>query len=75
MFRIYPTVLIEYQKVQTEMSLEWIEQNSEKVDVISYLLVFDYDKNREKQMKIDFENRENLIQAINEIYDIIQERN
>ena len=68
---MYPAVLIEYQKEQTEISLEWIEQNGEKVNILSYLLIFDYDKNRVKQEKIDFENREDLIKAINEIYEII----
>ena len=74
-FRIYPAALIEYQKEQTEMSLEWIEQNSDKVDLLSYRLILDYDKNRDKQTKIDFHNREDLIQAINEIYEIIQAKN
>jgi len=74
-FRIYPAVLIEYQNEQTEMSLEWIEQNSEKVKIITFLLVFDYDKNRTEQIKIEFENQKDLIQAINEIYEIIQNRN
>jgi len=74
-FRIYPATLIEHQKVQTEMSLEWIEQNEDKVKILSYRLIFDYDKNRERQTKLDFDNREDLIKAINEIYEIIQDRN
>jgi len=73
-FRIYPAVLIEYQNEQTEMSLEWIEQNSEKVKVITFLLVFDYDKNRTEQVKIEFENQKDVIKAINEIYEIIKNK-
>ena len=57
------------------MSLEWIEQNGKKVKILSYLLIFDYDKNRDKQEKIDFKNRDELIQAINEIYEIIHTTN
>jgi hypothetical protein len=57
------------------MSLEWAEQNGEKVKILSFMLIFDFDKNREVQTKIHFENQEELIQAINEIYEIIQNKN
>lgn len=67
--KIYPAVFIKYESETTEMSLEWVELNFEKVQVISYNLNINYE---ESQIKIEFQSREDLILAINEIYEIVK---
>ncbi len=45
--RLYPAVVVEMQGEMAEMSLEWMDmnaeaQNSGKVNIVHYVLVFDF---------------------------------
>ena len=75
--RIYPAVLIKAGNEMAEMSLEWIESYSDKVKVISYVLVFDKTKpGCEKRDKIvlEFPTKEELLDELKRLDDFIQNR-
>ena len=40
--RVYPASVVELDGEVSEMSLEWTELNEDKVDVLRYILVFDF---------------------------------
>jgi hypothetical protein len=74
--RIYPVVTIKFGGEITDMSLEWADTylENESVEFLGYFLVFDFDMNRQKQEKIQFSTREDLIAGIGEIYKIMENK-
>ena len=40
--RLYPAVVVEMQGEMAEMSLEWMDMNEGKVNIVHYVLVFDF---------------------------------
>ena len=68
--RLYPAAVIEMYGEVAEMSLEWMEDNAQKVKVLHYVLVFDLTPlNVEVKDKktLNFETREELIDAMTEV--------
>jgi len=72
--RLYPAVVVEMQGEMAEMSLEWMDmnaeaQNSGKVNIVHYVLVFDFTPLNE-----DVRDRTTLIfQTKDELIDEMQE--
>lgn len=73
--RLYPAVVIESGGDVAQMSLEWAELNMDKVNVLSYVLVFDFTQpaqsEREKK-ELHFASKDELIEAINEVAQFFQ---
>lgn len=68
--RLYPAAVIEMYGEVAEMSLEWMEDNEDKVKLLHYVLVFDFTpKNEEVKNKqiLTFDTREELIDAMTEV--------
>ena len=68
--RLYPAAVIEMYGEVAEMSLEWMEDNAQKVKVLHYVLVFDLTPlNVEVKDKktLTYETREELIDAMTEV--------
>lgn len=68
--RLYPAAVIEMYGEVAEMSLEWIEDNQEKVKLLHYVLVFDFtptgSENRDKKSLI-FTTKDELVKAMTEV--------
>lgn len=70
--RLYPAVVVDMQGEVAEMSLEWLDTNSEvienaKVKIVHYVLVFDFaplNEDVRDRTTLIFENREDLIEEI-----------
>lgn len=74
--RLYGAVVIDMQGEIAEMSLEWFDLYGDKVKLINYVLVFDYtppgENVRDKRV-LEFETKETLIEAIQEVAQFFQE--
>lgn len=68
--RLYPAAVIEMYGEIAEMSLEWMEDNEDKVKLLHYVLVFDFtplnEEVKNKQI-LTFSTREELIDAMIEV--------
>ena len=68
--RLYPAAVIEMYGEVAEMSLEWMEDNEDKVKLLHYVLVFDFtplnEEVKNKQI-LTFSTREELIDAMIEV--------
>ena len=68
--RLYPAVVIDMQGERAEMSLEWMELYAQKVELVHYVLVFDFtqpgEEERDRTVLI-FDTREELMQEIQEV--------
>lgn len=67
---LYPAGIVDVNGETAEMSLEWCDMNSDKVDITSYVLVFSYSEAREevKDKKIlIFSTKEELIACMTEV--------
>ncbi|WP_321777979.1 hypothetical protein [Sulfurimonas sp.] len=68
--RLYPAALIELDGEMAEMSLEWMEMNEGKVNLIEYILVFDFTPPKEevKDKKVlHFDIKEKLMKEMQEV--------
>lgn len=68
--RLYPAVLVRMNQDEAEMSLEWCELYGEKVEILSYILVFDYTpqgENLKDRVVLRFASQDELIDAMNEV--------
>lgn len=68
--RLYPAAVIEMYGEVAEMSLEWMEDNAQKVKLVHYVLVFDLTPlNEEVKNKktLIFDTHEELIAAMTEV--------
>jgi hypothetical protein len=66
--RITPLAHIKYEKDENLMSLEWSDLNIDKIEVLFYLLKIETVK---ENFNFQFRTREELILAIQEIYEDI----
>ncbi|MDD2652378.1 MAG: hypothetical protein PHX44_04925 [Sulfurimonas sp.] len=68
--RLYPAAVVDAHGEVAEMSLEWADMNTDKVKIVSYVLVFDFtpsgEKVREKK-ELLFETKEALFEAMQEV--------
>ena len=68
--RLYPAAVIEMYGEVAEMSLEWMQDNAQKVKLLHYVLVFDFTPFNEevkKKQTLVFDTYEELIAAMTEI--------
>lgn len=68
--RLYPAAVVEVNGEIAEMSLEWIDMNGDKVNVTSYVLVFDFTKPKEEvrdKKELHFETKDELIATMAEV--------
>lgn len=68
--RIYPAAVIEMYGEIAEMSLEWIDENVDKVKLLHYVLVFDLSPlNAEEKIKkvLRFDSKEELFTSMQEV--------
>ena len=68
--RVYPASVVDLDGDVSEMSLEWTEQNEDKVKVLRYVLVFDFTpQGDDKKVKTiyNFDTREDLIVELHKV--------
>ena len=62
--RLYPAVVVEMQGEMAEMSLEWMDMNEGKVNIVHYVLVFDFSPLNEDvkdRTTLVFETKDELV--------------
>ena len=68
--RLYPAVVVEMQGEMAEMSLEWMEMNEGKVNIVHYVLVFDFTPLHEDvkdRTTLVYETKDELMAEIQEV--------
>ena len=68
--RLYPAVVVEVQGEMAEMSLEWMDMNEGKVNIVHYVLVFDFTPLHEDvkdRTTLIFETKDELINEMQEV--------
>ena len=68
--RLYPAVVVEMQGEVAEMSLEWIEMNEGKVNIVHYVLVFDFtplNEDVKDRVTLVFDTKDALLAEIQEV--------
>lgn len=73
--RLYPAAVIELDGDMAQMSLEWAELNEDKVKILSFVLVFDFTQQNQKEREkkeFHFSSKDELIKAINEVAQFFQ---
>jgi hypothetical protein len=60
--KIYPVAFVEYDGDKSEMAIDWAEDNSDKVKILQYRVVFEDFEG--KQKRISFEDKEEFFKAI-----------
>ena len=68
--RLYPAVVVEMQGEMAEMSLEWMEMNEGKVNIVHYVLVFDFtplSEDVKDRTTLVFETKDELISEMQEV--------
>ena len=74
--RLYPAAVVSVNGETAEMSLEWIDMNADKVDVTSFVLVFDFTAPKEEirdKKELHFETKEELIETMTEVAKFFQD--
>jgi len=68
--RLYPAAVVDVDGETAEMSLEWADMNGDKVNITSYVLVFDFTaptaEVRDKK-ELHFETIAELIETMTEV--------
>ena len=68
--RLYPAVVVEMQGEMAEMSLEWMDMNEGKVNIVHYVLVFDFtplNEDVKDRTTLVFETKDELINEMQEV--------
>jgi len=68
--RLYPAGVVDVDGEKAEMSLEWCEMNADKVNITSYVLVFDFTAPKEEvrdKKELHFETKDELIAIMTEV--------
>ena len=73
--RIYPAVVVEFEGEKSEMSLQWTEENMDSITILEYVLNIDYSQNRDIGDRFTFATQEELLEAVQELYEIIKRDN
>ena len=74
--RLYPAAVVEVNGETAEMSLEWIDMNADKVNLMSYVLVFDFTPLEEEvrdKKELHFETKDELIETMTEVAQFFQD--
>lgn len=75
--RLYPAAVIEMYGEVAEMSLEWMEDNAQKVKLIHYVLVFDFTP-RDQEIKdkkiLTFDTKDDLIVAMSDVAQLFEKQ-
>ncbi len=73
--RIYPAVVVEFEGEKSEMSLQWTEENMDRITILEYVLNIDYSQNRDIGDRFTFSTQEELLEAVQELYGTIKREN
>ena len=68
--RLYPAVVVEMQGEMAEMSLEWMDMNEGKVNIVHYVLVFDFtplNEDVKDRTTLVFETKDELVNEMQEV--------
>lgn len=66
---IYPCAIVDYEGGEnTPISLEWLEQNREKVKIRSFALLVLF-RNSSQKEEIRFDTYEEMLKTLNELYE------
>ena len=68
--RLYPAVIVSMQGEKAEMSLEWAELYGQKVELLSYVLVFDFTPPKVEQKErvvLEFSSKEALFEEMQKV--------
>ena len=68
--RLYPAVVVEMQGEMAEMSLEWMDMNEGKVNIVHYVLVFDFtplNEDVKDRTTLVFQTKDELINEMQEV--------
>ena len=74
--RLYPAGIVNINGETAEMSLEWCEMNSDKVNITHYVLVFDFTAPKEEvrdKKELVFKTRDELIETMSEVAKFFQD--
>ncbi len=72
--RLYAAALIEASGERAEMSLEWMDMSGDRVELIEYVLVFDFTpQGADERIKkvLSFATKEELIEEMQKVADFI----
>ena len=72
--RLYPAVTVNVGGESAQVSLEWAEMKHDIVEIVSYVLIFDFDPLEEvpkNRIELIYESKTELIAAMQEVSDII----
>ena len=70
LIRLYPAAVVDVDGEIAEMSLEWADMNGDKVNITSYVLVFDFTppkKEKRDKKELHFETKDELIKEMQEV--------
>ena len=70
LIRLYPASVVELDGEISEMSLEWTQLNEDKVNILRYVLVFDFTPQAQEQKiktTINFETKEALLAEMQKV--------
>ncbi|PHS57017.1 MAG: hypothetical protein COB17_07300 [Sulfurimonas sp.] len=74
--RLYPAGIVNIDGEIAEMSLEWCEMNTDKVNITHYVLVFDFTAPKEEirdKKELKFDTREELVVTMTEVAKFFQD--
>jgi hypothetical protein len=60
--KIYPVAYVEFDGDRSELALEWAEENSDKLKILEYRVVFEEFSGEQKRVK--FTDKEEFIKAL-----------
>jgi hypothetical protein len=72
--RLYPAATIKAGGESAQVSLEWAQMKADVIEVLSYVLVFDFDPLEEiprNRIELVYDSKEALIEAMREVSNII----
>lgn len=73
--RLYPAVVVDLNGEVAEMSLEWADLYGDKVEIKSFVLIFDFTPANEESKEravLEFETKDELISAMQEVSQFFQ---
>ncbi|MDA7817715.1 hypothetical protein N9A28_05960 [Sulfurimonas sp.] len=73
--RLYPAAVVSVNGETAEMSLEWMDMNEGKVELTSYVLVFDFTLPKEEvrdKKELHFDTKKELLETMQEVAQFFQ---
>jgi len=74
--RLYPAAVVDMHGEVAEMSLDWIDMSGDKVQIKSFVLVFDFPPLTEdvrNRVVLEFETKDELIDVMTEVAQLFQD--